>query len=209
MSKNKVITNYSRYSDANLEVIGNTAVKDLTGNANFTFVNSELNTLTAAVTKYTNALAALAGGGKTLVTAKNIARNDLLKALHVIAIQVNLQADGDLLKLQSTGLPLVTSPQHRVQSVPIGFVVNNGNSGELIASVNPSPVGDRGTIFTYTVSSNPVTNPELWTTKHVNGHSTTFKNLTLGAEFKVSAAYKGNDNDSLVWAPVITKIVAN
>ncbi len=201
----KVITGFNNYSDPNLDVLGNSAVTDLTANAHFTFVNGELIALTTNQNTYHIKLAAVATGNALAVTEKNIARKDLLASLRIIAIQVNLQADGALLKLQSSGLPLATVPQYHAQSAPEGFIVDNGNSGELYAKVNKSPVGDSGTVFAYTLAANTVTNPEQWTLKPVNSHSITLKNLTPGVEYKVSAAYKGNDEDDLVWAPPVNK----
>lgn len=209
MYKNKVITNFSNYSDSNLDVVGNSAVTGLTGNASFTFVNAELTTLTTNQNTYHIKLAAVATGNASAVIEKNAARKDLLSSLRVIAIQVNLQADGDLLKLQSSGLPLAAIPQHHMQSAPEGLIVDNGNSGELYAKVDRSPAGDNGTVFAYTLANNAATNPEAWTVKPVNSHSITVKGLTPGMEYKFSAAYKGNDEEDLVWAPPVSKFAAN
>ena len=205
MHKNKVITGYTNYSDPNLDVAGNSAVAALTGNTHFTFVNAELTTLTSTQTAFHTKLAAVATGNAIAVIEKNDARNDLLTALRIIAIQVNLQADGDLLKLQTSGLPMANLPQHHLQSAPADLSVDNGNSGELIAKVSKSPVGDNGTVFAYSLASNTVSDPELWTLKPVTSHTVTVKDLAPGTEYKFSAAYKGNDNDDLVWAPPVSK----
>jgi len=205
MSKNKLITNYYKYTDADLDVAASTAVTDLTGNANFTFNNGELTTLTAATTKYHNTLAALATGGTAAVIEKNAARTDLLNALNVIATQINLQANGDLLKLETTGMALVAQPQRRVEPMPGNLYVENGNGSDLFVSVDVSPAGDNGTLFAYTPVSNTVADPALWTIKTSNGHSVTIKGLISGTQYKITAAYKGNDDDDPVWAPVITK----
>ena len=201
----KVITGFTNYSDPTLDVAGISAVTGLTANVHFTFVNGELTVLTTNQNTFHTKLAAVATGNALAVTEKNAARKGLLTAMRIIAIQVNLQADGDLLKLQSSGLPLATVPQYHAQSAPEGFIIDNGNSGELYAKVNKSPVGDSGTVFAYTLASNTVTDPEQWTLKPANSHSITFKNLTPGVEYKVSAAYKGNDEDDLVWAPPVSK----
>ncbi len=209
MNNNKIKTNFSKYTDANLDVIAGTAVKNLTANANFTFNNGELTTLTAAATKYHNMLEALVNGGKAAVIQKNAARKDLQIALNTIALQVNIQANGDAIKLQSSGLPLATVPQHRIQQAPVNLQVVNGNGSNLEVSVNVSPVGDNGTVFAYTPVTNAVANPALWILQPTNGHSATIKGLTSGVEYKFSAAYKGNDKDDLVWAPVITKFAGS
>ena len=209
MFKPKVLTNYARYTDPNLDVTGESGSKGLTGNAYFTFTNGELTGLTANATTFHNKMALLANGGPAAVIEKNTARANLLQSLNIVALQVNIQANGDLLKLQSSGLPLASQPQHHQQPAPGNLKVVIGNNGDLLVSVDKSPESDNGTVFAYTPVSNTENDPNLWTLKPVNGHSATIKGLTAGIGFKISAAYKGNDNDDLVWAPPITKFASN
>ena len=209
MSKDKIISNFSRLSDAELNVQATSIAACLTNNNSFTFANGEVAALTAATTKFYNKLAALTAGSVGAVAEKNAARADLIVLLSTIAIQVNLQANGDLVKLQSSGFPLVKHPERRVQPVPSNLKVVNGNNGEMLASVDNSAVGDNGTIFAYTPATNTVTDANLWMLKHANKHSITIKGLTPGVAYKFTAAYKGNDDDDLVWADPITKFAGN
>lgn len=209
MNKSKVITSYVRYADADLDVLAGGTVKSLTGNANFTFTGTELTALTAAETAYHSKLILVATGGPAAIIEKNTARADLLTAMNVMAIQVNLQANGDLLKLQSSGLPLVKQPQYHSQPIPTGLVIDNGTNGDLKVKVDSSPVGDNGVVFAYTPATNTITDPNQWTLKPVNSHSIVLKALTPSVGYKVTAAYKGNDIDELVWAPPTTKFASN
>lgn len=209
MKKWKVITDFSDLQDAELDIKASGAVKALTGNANFTFTGTQFTDFTSDTTTYHNKMAALPTGGKIAVTEKNDARVKLEKSFSAVAVIVNQQANGDLNKLQSSGIDLIQQPAHRQQSLPLSFLVVNGNNGDMNVSVAKSPVGDYGTVFAYTPVANAPSDINLWTLKPVNGHSATIKGLPAGVAYLFSAAYKGSDDEDLVWSPSITKYVSN
>jgi hypothetical protein len=209
MRKFKVITDFSDVKDADLDVKASAAVKAITGNTNFTFTGTQFTGFTGDTTTYHNKMAALPTGGRIAVTEKNVARVNLEKSFGAVAVIVNQQANGDLNKLQSSGIDLIQQPAHRQQPLPINFLVENGNNGDINVSVGKSPVGDYGTVFAYTPATNAASDINAWTLKPVNGHSAVVKGLPAGVAYLFSAAYKGSDDDDLVWAPAITKYVSN
>lgn len=209
MRKYKVITDFSDAKDADLEVDASNAVKGLTGNTNFTFAGNTLTNFATTVSNYHTSLGALATGGRAAVTAKNAARAALETSFGAVAVIVNQQANGDLAKLQTSGIKLAKQPSKQVQPVPVNFRVENGNNGDIIVSVDKSPVTDHGTVFAYTPAANASSNINLWTLKPVNGHSAVIKGLPAGVAYLFSVAYKGSDDEDLVWAPPITKYVSN
>jgi len=209
MRKYKVITDFSDKTDADLDVAAAAAVTGLKGNANFTFVDDQLKDFEDDGNAYHDSLAALATGGKAAVTAKNAARETLLNSFGAVAVVVNQQADRDLAKLQSSGIPLSEQPKYLPQPIPANLRVENGNNGSMNVSVDKSPVTDHGTVFAYTPATNASSDINLWTLKPVNGHSVVIKGLPAGVAYVFSAAHKGRDNEDLVWAAPITKYVSN
>jgi len=209
MRKFKVITDLNKSTDADLDVTAANAVKGLTGNTNFTFAGNELKDFVNDATNYHNSLGELATGGKTAVTTKNTARETLLASFSEVAVIVNQQADGDLAKLQSSGIDLAEQPKYLPQPLPVNFRVENGNNGVINVAVDKSPVTNRGAVFAYTPVANAPSNINTWILKPVNKHSTSIKDLPAGVAYLFSAAYKGRDDEDLVWAAPITKYVSN
>ena len=209
MRKYKVITEFSDVKDAELDVDAANAVKGLTNNPDFTFSGNELNDFTKDADDYHLAMGALATGGKLAVTAKNTARVTLEKSFSAVAVIVNQQANGDLAMLQGSGIVLTVQPTHSQQPLPVNFRVENGNNSDINVAVDKSPVGDHGTVFAYTPATNAPSDVNLWTLKVVNGHSGVIKGLPAGVAYLFSSAYKGRDDEDLVWGAAITKYVSN
>jgi hypothetical protein len=204
----KVITDYSHNSDADLDTVATTIVTDCNGNANFKFVNGELDNAAAAQTNYHTKLAELANGGPQAVTAKDMAKKVLQDALSVLCQQINIQCGGDKEKAQSSGAPLAKTPTVSVMPVPTGLVVKyNDVSGSVDIKVDTPNVSDHGTIFAYTLATNAPTNLNDWKLAIANGHKATIKGLTAGQTYAFAAAYKGRDEDDLIWCPAINKMV--
>ena len=146
---------------------------------------------------------------KQQLLQKNAARETLLASFSAVAVIVNQQADGDLAKLQSSGIPLTEQPKYLPQPIPVNFRVENGNNRAMNVAVDKSPVTDHGTVFAYTPVANAPADINQWTLKPANGHSAVIKGLPAGVAYLFSAGYKGRDDEDLVWAAPITKYVSN
>ena len=206
----KVLTGFTHVDDGELDIEAANAVKGLTGNSNFVFTGNTLTNFSDAAATYHDSLAALSTGGKTAVVAKKQAREELLPLFTAVAIIVNQQANGNEAMLLSSGIKMASgNRQHHQQPVPVNLQVVNGSNGNMIASVTHSPVGDHGTVFAYTPATNTSTDPNTWTQKTANGHKITISGLTPGTAYNFTAAYKGTDDEPLVWAPPVNKIVSN
>jgi hypothetical protein len=209
MRKEKVITNFDGFADVELDDAASKANTALTGNANFTFTGTVFTDFTGAATSYHSKMAALATGGRQAVIAKDIAKEILKAKFSAVAKEVNRQANGDLGKLNSSGIDLAKQPIHQQQQQPVGLQVKNGNGTDMLLSVNTGSVANHGCIFAYTPATNTDPNPNNWTIKHSNGHSITIKGLTAGTAYLFTVAYKGADDEDLVFAPPVNKIVSN
>jgi hypothetical protein len=205
----RVLTGFSELDDGELDIEAASAVKGLTGNPSFTFTGDTLANFTEGAQAYHDSLGALSTGGKAAVVLKNEIRDALLPLFSAVAVIVNQQAVGNRTALLSSGIKLAAAHEHHQQPMPINLQVANGDNGTMIVSVKHSPVGDHGTVFAFTPATNTVTDPNTWTQKTVNGHKVTVTGLTPGASYKFTAAYKGTDDEVLVWAPSLSKIVSD
>ena len=208
MSNEKVIINFIHFAEADLNELASTVVKNCTGNVNFTFTGGALVNVTAAATTFSSKLSAVPTGTPQAVVEKDIAKKVLTDALHILALQVNLLANNDKAKLESSGIPLVAKGSTQVMPIPTGLQVKLSDvSGSVNISVDVPNVSHHGTLFAYTLAANAPANPEEWKLKHANGHSFTLSGLTPGSNYQFTAAYKGNDAEDLIWCPAITKMV--
>jgi len=207
MSANRAITNFENENDDEIVTTANSAIAGLTGNANFTF-GTQLSDVVSAEATYVTKLGLVATGGNTAVTAKDVAKGVLETKLAVLAKAVNLQANGDLGKLQSTGLPLVKLPVHNNMGVPGNLEVKRDNiAGYMIVKVGTPIYATHGTIIAFwkpELGPTPA-NINDWFFRHSNGHSYTITGLRPNAAYPFAAAYKGNDNEPLVWTAITTK----
>ena len=212
MSKAKIITSYKTYSDADLDSTTNAGIKGTTGNAAFTFTKGELTDVVTAYGAYHAAEAAVATGNKAAITAKDAARKVLEEKLGILCPSINLQANGDLGKLQSTGFPIAKEGSHQVMGLPINFKAERGsNAGEMVLSADKPSYSDHGMVFAFW---NPVYGEapkslDDWFHRSCNGHGLIIKNLKPGTSYPFAAAYKGADSDDLVWSAVVTKMAAD
>ena len=207
MSANRAIENYTGHKDDEILTTANSAVTGLTGNVNFTFT-TELTDIVTAKTTYATKLGLVATGNNTAVTAKDTSKGVLEVKLAVISKAVNLQANGDLAKLQSSGLPLAKLPVHNNMGVPANLKVAPTNiSGDMFVSVDKPIYGTHGTIIAFwkpELGPTPA-NINDWFFRHSNGLSIVIKGLVPNIPYHFAAAYKGNDTEALVWTAIVAK----
>ena len=106
MNQNRAIEDFTGNKDDEIVTIATSVIEGLTTNPNFIFT-TQLTDLVSAVSTYSTKLGLVKTGNNTAATAKDNAKVIVEVKLAVISRAVNLQAHGDLIKLQSSGLPLV------------------------------------------------------------------------------------------------------
>src|SRR3546814_803343 len=112
MRKERVYTDYRRWSDDALATLAGRTVEFMTDNTNFAEPQPALADYTLLVTDYRQKLEiARNRGSQVEVTAKNNARRALLRAMKQLGFYVNMIADGDAHILASSGLILINQPQ--------------------------------------------------------------------------------------------------
>ena len=202
----KVKSNYENDEDNLVIKTGNSAIQALTDNKDYTFT-TQLTDIVSAVTDLSTKLAKVPTGGHNAVTIKNTSRGVLNNKLNVLATSVNLQYKGNLAKLQESGLPMHKTSMHSFQEVPEGFKVGRTNiAGNMDVSVFKPINNTHGTIFAFWKPSLGPTPANIndWFFRHSNGLSLTITGLTANVPHPFAAAFKGLDNEPLVWSAITT-----
>lgn len=197
MQKRKVITSYTKFRDEMIRNIGGTAVTTMQGNPVFSSLEADIQATGTALTAYTGALAVAPTGGPYEHTLKNQCRAAVEKALHQLAVKVNLLADGDEAILTQSGLPLARVQNAAAKRGPLdkgtNLVVKQGpDKGALVASVNKIP-GALVYYFQYTKA--PVTDESVWTSIHSPIPSVTVYGLNRRDQYVFRVAGVGHDSN--------------
>ena len=137
----KLIKDYSKLSEANLDFKSQMVVINLTGNPNFPVTEPTLADFIVVKSAYTTALQNSAEGGKTAVAIKNQAREELLTNMRNLSLNIEAQAQGDKAKLVSSGFDLAAEGENVPPLTgPTNFKIADGlNAGELKLSVKAVP----------------------------------------------------------------------
>lgn len=202
MLKPSVIIDYSKVADGELDTFSESVYNALNPNTNFTWDSTFMPSFLAADNDYRTKLEKSLNGTTSDTAAKNVSRAALLKILRVVGSEVNLQANGDIEKLKSSGLQLSKSRSKvGVLPKPTGFKVKSGdNSGDLLCSVDANPNAS-----VYNFYSAPVPAPASitdWRLTISTMHKKNIKGFTPGKQYEVKCAYQGSE-DALVYSDSI------
>jgi hypothetical protein len=203
MSKPSVLIDYSRDTDLELNVFAQNVYTALNPNPNFTWDESVMPKFQTDITAYRTALEKAQNGSPADTAAKNAARTTLLEELKKIATEVNLQANYDVLKLQSSGL-LLKKRKSKVGILPkpTGFVVRSGdNSGDLFCSVDSHP-----NALVYNFYFAPAPAPVAigdWRLIPSSVHKKNISGFTPGKQYEFKCAYQGSEETLVYSDPVL------
>ena len=114
-----------------------TIINELTGNAAFPTPPITMAALTTARDDFTAKISAAQVGGPMATAAKNNSRGVLLGMMRKLAGYVQLSSNDDMAILLSSGfLAMSTDRASAPLEKPHGLTIKNGNSGQLVASIN-------------------------------------------------------------------------
>jgi hypothetical protein len=130
---------------------------------------------------------------------KNEARVALLENLRTIGMEINLQANNDLLKLQSSGFHLAKERSKvGILPKPTGFTVKSGdNSGDLLCNVDANPNASM-----YNFYSAPVPAPANindWRLTPSTNRKKNIPGFIPGKQYELKCAYQGSE-DTLIYS---------
>lgn len=199
MSKNHVITDNSKEADNDLGNFAQNVYNSLNPNESFTWDAPVMPRFQTAITAFRAALEKVLNGTPTDTAAKNAARALLLEELRVIGIEVNLQANNDLQKLQSSGFHLAKGKSRvGILPKPTGFTVKTGdNSGDLLCNVDANTIASM-----YNFYSAPVPAPANIIDWRLTPSSSRKKNIsgfTPGKQYELKCAYQGSE-ETLIYS---------
>ncbi len=195
MSINKVSIDYSRETDNGLLVFAQSVYTALNPNTNFVWEATVMPAFELDIQNYRTSLNKAVNGTSADVLKKNLDRTQLLGTLRSIANEVNYQAKGDLVKLQSSGLRMVKGHSKvGVLPKPTGFKVQSGeNSGSFFFTVDSHPNTNSYLFFSALVPA-PL-NLYEWREISSPTHSTTAIGFIQGKQYEMKAAYQGSEKE--------------
>lgn len=195
MTKPAVKTSYTRVPDSGLLVSSQKILASLSGNLLFVWDETTLPTFKRHLDDFTEKLITAKSRNPAAICQKNMARMMLLNDLRLIAMQVNIQADGDLNMLLSSGFPACKErlPIGMLDK-PTGFkVVSGSNRGELVCSVGTCSTAR---MYCFFYAEAPATNSvHQWNSVLSSTRKKRIVGLTPGKLYEFRCAYKGSVDD--------------
>lgn len=193
MKNPRLKTDFSRFTDADLEIKAQAIVIAMTDNANFPTPNPTLAGISGVITNYSNALSKAQTRDKAEIANKNTQRELLEGMLTLLAGYVTYTAGTNEAALVSSGFDLVKQPSNLPpMGVPENFTIVNGvNEGEIISSVD-RVAGAKSYIHEYT--ADPITPTSEWIQEFTTIRKRTFANLVPGQKYWFRVAAIGPRN---------------
>ena len=204
MRKARVTTGFESLSDADFQLKSEKIFQSMVNNIFSPNPTPDMATLDAAVTSFSTALLAAQSRDKNAVAVKNAARATLTDLLNQLAGSVNTTANGDLVKLVSTGFDLAKDGESVPLPKPGSPLLSDGiNQGELISKV-PSVTGSKVYGHRYTTDA-PVANT-VWVEKISTSSKFMHTGLVSGQKYWCQVAAYG-PFEQVVYSDSITRVV--
>jgi len=193
MLKPTVITGYSKETDLGLELLAQNVYNALNPNPDFIWDETIMPQFRADIEAYSIMLVKAINGTPADTLAKKEARSRVVNGLKKIASGVNLQADYDLQKLQSSGLRLAKAKAKvGILPKPSGFAVKSGgNQGSLLCRADC-----HRNALSYLFYSAPVPAPGNigeWRLTPSATHKKEINGFMPGQQYELKCAYQGSE----------------
>ena len=200
----KVLINFERYSDGNLESKAHTIISNMSGNPYFPTPVPAIADVQTAAADYSAALIDAKTGSRAAVATKNDMREALTVLLRSMAGYVNFVANGDAAKLLTSGFDLSKESTSVIITKPENLQVMNGaNAGELEVTVNRVK-GATAYQHEYTAdAAAPVVN---WISIASTSRRIVFSNLQPGSKYYCRVGAVG-PKGQLVYTDALARIV--
>ncbi|MEP7374593.1 MAG: hypothetical protein ABI675_14460 [Chitinophagaceae bacterium] len=200
--KPKILKDFSRYTDSEIDDFAQGVIDGLTANADFPTPQPTVAVLTTAKNEYTTALAAAGGGGEMETQIKNQQRVALEDVLAQEADYVDLASGGDAAKILSTGFKVSKTPQPQGERARPGNVrVTSPAKGQLDCRCDPV---DGARMYDWSVQKQNSTDAPI--RKQTPSAKLLLTDLQSGAEYGVKVVSLGT-NPILNWSDEIKSFV--
>jgi hypothetical protein len=201
---NKIKKAYQRSSDSNLMVIAHRISESMKSNPNFPNPVPSQVDFEKACRELQLAVSVAGRNDRTLSSAKNDKKAELIRLLNQLAGYVTVASNGDRTKLLSSGFD-ITGVKGEAQALsPItALVVEIGPPGQAISKVK-RVTGSRAYLHQYT--RDPVNADSQWVSETVTDNQYTFTDLQSVTRywFRVVAIGKGKQS---VHSPLVSRVI--
>lgn len=200
----RVLMNFNRYSDGDFESKTHTIIANMTGNAYFPTPVPTVADVTTAANDYSNALIEAKTGNRSAIAEKNSKRDELTGLLRIWANMVNYSANGDVVKLLTSGFDLSKESTPVIITKPENLSIENGiSSGELKVSVN-AVKGAVSYLHEYTTDETLA--PGSWVSTASSSCKILFSNLVPGSKYYCRVGVVGRKGQ-MVYSDAVSRIV--
>lgn len=203
----KVSTSFasSRYTDAELSVKASEVTTSMTGNPYFSSPEPALDIIQGDANAFNIALDNSKNGSHEAVALKNVARSKLETSLHKLALWLNFKAEGDYVKLVTTGFELTRNSEPvGPLDVPDWLKVKPGKQSGYIELECSIVKNARHYVFSYRLTSDESNNG--WINTDSSSRKLLLTGLSSGEQYTFRAAGAGSD-PSRNWGSEITSYV--
>jgi hypothetical protein len=187
MRVQKAIVSFTKVRDSEIANTAQNIVNKMTINPYFTDPQPSLITIQEYIAAYSTALVKAKDGSKEDTANKNACRLMLETALFKLGNYVNLVAEHDVVKLDSSGFPVSKLPEPiGILEAPTITVHYGNNPGELIIEISVVPKAS-GYIVLYSTLPAPADNNE-WYEIVFSGTRGTLTRLKSETKYVIKAA---------------------
>lgn len=200
-----LIKDYSKLTEAGLDLKGGKIIASLTGNPDFPATVPSLADFTAVKNTYSANLVAASNGDRAAIATKNQDKDSLLGAMRMLAINLEGLALGNQAKLVSTGFDLASTGESvPAMLAPTGFKLSDGlNTGEIKSTVKGVA---QAIMYSHDYCLTAPDENAVWVTRVTSTVSTVFTDLPSGTRVYARVGAIGR-KDQLVYSDVLSRVV--
>lgn len=192
-----------RYSDTELVLFVSKVLVSLTGNVYFTDLEESLTLLAQKQKVFEDYLTKMGDGSRQVTLLKNIARADVETTLQPLALKIELEAQGDMVKLMTTGFALNQSTRTPVGELAQveGVKIKTGTTpGSLEITWNGV---DHAVSYEIRYCLSPLSDASLFVTVTSTKRKVILEGLIPGRTYVVQVAAIGTGSKR-IWSVAIT-----
>lgn len=207
MSNVKVISNFAKLRDEELDTRAQNIIDKMTGNTNYPTPVPALADITIALADYHEALAHALNGGTDRTTVKNEKREALEELLSALALHVQANCKKSLGILVSSGFEArkqTNTLTAEELDKPANFKADHGPNPGCARLSTGKVDGARTYMFEYAAA--PLGENPQWTVRPCTARTCLIEGLTSGQQYAFRVAGVGAGS-TLVYSDVITRYV--
>lgn len=200
----RINTAYKRSSDGYVQKLCDRVNESLKDNPKFPEANERRTKLEQVAGEFRTAVSIAGRSDRTLSSAKNDKKAELIAILNDIAAYVITTSNGDKTMLLSSGFDIIGLKSESQELTPItALIVTIGDPGQATTKVT-KVTGAKSYVHQYT--QDPITPESVWVSETVTDRQHTFNGLQSVTRywFRVIAIGKGRQS---VYSPPVSRVI--